>query len=81
MFSLKLILPQVEKKGVGEEEGWRLCLAKAGEVLASCVEILADVEDQEILQEIATAKEAHSRLQGTAITVSCKVIFLSYIIS
>ena len=57
---------KVEKKTetMGEEEAWRQCLAKAAEVLATCVEVLGEVEEKELLQEIAQAKEAHGTLHG-----------------
>ena len=56
--------PRQVEKAMGEEEAWRQCLAKATEVLATCVGVLGEVEEKELLQEIAQAKEAHSTLHG-----------------
>ena len=54
---------------MGGEEGWRLCLCKAAEVLATCVEVLGEVEEKELLHEISQAQEAQNRLRGMAHSV------------
>ena len=49
---------------VSEEQGWSQCLEKAAEVLASCIEVLREVEDQEMLRELAQSKESHHKLHS-----------------
>ena len=59
---------QAVRKTVSEEEGWRLCLVKSAELLASCAEVFSEVKEKEVLEEIAQSKEAQRKLQGTSHT-------------
>ena len=56
--------PQPAIVTVGGSEGWGVCLVKCGEVLGSCVEVLRGVEEENLLQEIATSEEASNKLHG-----------------